>query len=115
MLVFSVRRGECVETLMQQSPHGEMRICFKAIENLILRAAREVKGVRETKTRIVHSAAGLVIFLRSVAYPDQNIPRVTAELQAAVKEYVENTTGSTVAEIKVMIENVATESVKAVR
>lgn len=115
MLYFSLRRGECVETLMQQSPHGEVRICFKAIENLILRAAREVKGIRETKTRIVHNASGLVIFLRAVTYPDQNIPQVTTELQVAVKDYVESSTGSGVAEVKVMIENVVTEAVKAAR
>jgi uncharacterized alkaline shock family protein YloU len=115
LLFVSLRRNECVETLLQQGPLGEVRICFKAVENLVLKAAKEIKGVRETKTRIVASDNGLIIFLRAVTYPDQNIPQVTAELQAAVKDYVENTTGSTVSEIKVMIENVVTDTVKAVR
>ncbi|MDW7651455.1 MAG: alkaline shock response membrane anchor protein AmaP [Bacillota bacterium] len=115
LLVISLRRSECVETLLQAGPLGEVRICFKAVENLVLKAARGIKGVRETKTRIVASDNGLIIFLRAVTYPDQNIPQVTAELQAAVKEYVESTTGSGVAEIKVMIENVVTDTVKTPR
>lgn len=115
LLVVSARRGECVETLLHHGPLGEVRICFKAVENLVLRAAKNIKGIRETKTRIVYTEPGLVIFLRAVTYPDQNIPQTTAELQAAVKEYVETSTGSVVAEIKVMIENVVTESAKTAR
>lgn len=115
LLFLSIRRGECVETLLQQGPLGEVRICFKAVENLVLKSARGIKGIRETKTRIVYTDAGLVIFLRAVTHPDQNIPQVTAELQAAVKDYVESITGSTVAEIKVMVENVVSETVKAAR
>lgn len=115
ILLFSLRRRECVETLLQQGPLGEVRICFKAVENLVLKSAKGIKGIRETKTRIVYTQPGLVIFLRAVTYPDQNIPQVTAELQAAVKEYVESATGSVVAEIKVMIENVVTDTAKAVR
>ena len=29
LLFLSIRRGECVETLLQQGPLGEVRICFK--------------------------------------------------------------------------------------
>jgi uncharacterized alkaline shock family protein YloU len=115
ILVAGLRRGECVETLLQQGPLGEVRICFKAVENLVLKAAKGVPGVRDTKTKIVYSEHGLVIFLRAVTYPDQSIPIVTAELQAAVKEHVEHITGSVVSEVKVMIENVVTDAVKAAR
>jgi uncharacterized alkaline shock family protein YloU len=115
MLVFAFRRGERVETLLQHGVLGEVRICFKAVENLVLKAARAVRGVRDLKTRIVHSEAGLLIYLRATTMPDINIPQVTAELQAAVKEYVESSTGSDVAEVRVMIENVVTDAVKAGR
>jgi uncharacterized alkaline shock family protein YloU len=112
-LVFSMRRGAGEETLLQAGPFGEVRICFTTIETLVLKAAREVKGVREIKTRVVEKPSGLVIFLRAVALAGQNIPQLAAQLQAAVKEYVESTAGSHVAEVKVMIENVASESARA--
>lgn len=115
ILVFSLRRGESVETLLSHSQMGELRICFKAIENLVLKAARTVNGVREVKTKMVQSENGLTIFLRAVTFPDLNIPQISTELQAAVKEYVETTTGATVAEVKVMIENVVAEQSKPAR
>jgi uncharacterized alkaline shock family protein YloU len=114
-LLVALRRGDSVETLLQQGPLGDVRICFKAVENLVLKASRNVKGVRDTKTRIVYSGTGLVIYLRAVTYPDQSIPQVTAELQTAVKEYVESITGAIVSEVKVMVENVVTDAVKAAR
>ena len=111
-LLSSMRRGqERVETLTVQGALGELRISFKAVENLVLKAARSNKGVREIKTRITHTEQGLIIYLRAVTVPDLNIPEITAELQTAVKEYVETTTGRTVAEIKVLIENVVSSDV----
>jgi uncharacterized alkaline shock family protein YloU len=112
VLIFSMRRGAGEETLLQSGPLGEVRICFTTIENLVLKAAREIKGVRDIKTRVVVKPAGLVIFLRAVAFAGQNIPQLAAQLQTAVKEYVENIAGSQVAEVKVMIENVTAETVK---
>ncbi|HZK25857.1 MAG TPA: alkaline shock response membrane anchor protein AmaP [Oscillospiraceae bacterium] len=111
----SVRRKNTVESLAQPGPLGEVSISFKAIENLVLKATRNVNGVRDIKTRIVYTESGLVIYLRATTLPDEKIPELTAGLQAAVKEYVESSTGSTVAEIKVLIENVVTDTIKATR
>ncbi|NLZ92590.1 MAG: alkaline shock response membrane anchor protein AmaP [Firmicutes bacterium] len=115
LLIISMRRENTIETIMQQGLLGEIRISFKAIESLVLKAARTISGVREIKTRIVYAEPGLVIYLRAVTVPDQSIPQLTGELQTAVREYVENVTGCTVAEIKVLVENVATDTVTASR
>ena len=104
-----------MQTIVQMGPLGEVRVSFKAVENLVLKAARGSKGVQEVKTRIQNTERGLVIYLRAVSAPDQNIPQVTAELQQLVKNYVEESTGVTVAEIKVLIENVAGDMIKAAR
>ncbi|HHX75191.1 MAG TPA: alkaline shock response membrane anchor protein AmaP [Firmicutes bacterium] len=115
-LLSSIRTGgENVQTIVQMGPLGEVRVSFKAVENLVLKAARGSKGVQEVKTRIQNTERGLVIYLRAVSAPDQNIPQVTAELQQLVKNYVEESTGVTVAEIKVLIENVAGDMIKAAR
>lgn len=113
--VFTLRRGKRVETLLQHGNLGEIRICFKAVENLVLKAARSVRGARDIKTRIVNGEFGLLIYLRAATMTDINIPQVSAEMQAAVKEYVENSTGSNVAEVRVMIEDVVTDVAKAGR
>ena len=110
VLAASLRRGERVETILQQGPLGEVRICFKAVENIVLKASKSMKGIREIKTKIIISDSGVVIFLRAVIYPDQTIPQLIAELQAVVKDDVEKITGSSVAEVKVMIENIVTDA-----
>lgn len=115
ILVVALRRGAGVETILRQEPLGEVRICHKAVETLVLKAAREIKGIKECKTRIMHSDSGLTIFIRAVTYPDQGIPQITAEVQSAVKEYVENATGVVVAEIRVMIENVVSDGMKVTK
>jgi len=107
--------GDNEQTIVQMGPLGEVRTSFKAVETLVLKAARGSKSVREVKTRILNTERGLVIFLRAISLPDQNIPQVTAELQQLVKSYVEDSTGTTVAEIKVLIENVAGDVVKTAR
>jgi len=115
VMVASLRRSERVETILQQGPLGEVRICFKAVENMVLKASKSIKGIREIKTKIVFADNGIVIFLRAEIYPDQVIPQLTAELQAAVKEDVEKITGSSVAEVKVMVENIVADGLKAAR
>lgn len=115
LLIASLRRRQCVETISQQGPLGEVRVCFKAVESLVLKASRRVKGIREIKTKIVFSGNGIVIFLRAVIYSEQLIPQLTAELQAVVKEDVEKVTGSNVAEVKVMIENIITDGIQPAR
>jgi len=115
IMVASLRRNERVETILQQGTLGEVRICFKAVENIVLKASKSIKGIREIKTKIVFADSGIVIFLRAVIYPDQVIPQLTAELQAVVKEDVEKITGSSVAEVKVMVENIVTDGLKAAR
>ncbi|MBS3887154.1 MAG: alkaline shock response membrane anchor protein AmaP [Dethiobacter sp.] len=112
VMVAGLRRSERVETILLHGPLGEVRICFKAVENMVLKASKSIKGIREIKTKIVFSDNGVVIFLRAVIYPEQIIPQLTAELQAVVKDDVEKITGSSVAEVRVMIENIVTDGIK---
>ncbi|NLZ38856.1 MAG: alkaline shock response membrane anchor protein AmaP [Firmicutes bacterium] len=115
LLIVSMRRQKTIETITQQGLLGELRISFAAVESLVLKAARTINGVRDIKTRIVYTEAGLVIYLRAITVSEQKIPQLAGELQTAVKEYVESITGCTVAEIKVLIENVSTDTVQAAR
>lgn len=114
-LAAALRRGAGEETILRQGPLGEVRICFKAVEAMVLKAAKDVKGIRETKTRIVNADSGLIIFIRAVTFPEQSIPQITAEVQSAVKEYVENATGVGVSEVRLMVENVAYDGIKATK
>lgn len=91
---------------------GEVRVSYKAIENMVLTASRQVKGIREVNTRITSTEQGLVIYMRIKTVPDIPIPGLVAELQEKVKSYVQDISGASVAEVKVLVENVAQDKIQ---
>ena len=91
---------------------GEIRISFKAIENMVLSASRKIKGIREVKTHIGSVEQGLVIYMRIKVMPDLPIPGLVAELQTVVREYIKEISGSNVSEVKVLVENIAQEKIQ---
>lgn len=91
---------------------GEVRISFKAVENMVLAASRKVNGIREVSTRIDAVEQGLVIHLRVKAIPDIPLPALAAELQAKVRDYVQEISGTSVSEVKVLVENIAQDKIQ---
>jgi uncharacterized alkaline shock family protein YloU len=88
---------------------GEIRVSFKAIENMVLTAAKKIKGVREVTTNIESSEQGLLISLHIKALSDLPLPDLVKELQETVREYVQEISGTNVVEIKVNVENIVRE------
>ena len=81
---------------------------------MVLTASRKVKGIREVNTRIDSVEQGIVIYMRIKVLPDIPIPGLVNELQTRVKEYIQEITGSNVAEIKVLVENIAQEKIEKI-
>ncbi len=94
------------------SEMGEVRISLKAVESMVLMAARSVKGIREVSTRTESTEQGLIIYLRIKTIPDTPIPGLASELQEKVKTYVQEISGYNVAEVKVLVENIAHEKIQ---
>ncbi|NMB35741.1 MAG: alkaline shock response membrane anchor protein AmaP [Firmicutes bacterium] len=113
-LFFSVQDSKKKEgnTILSFTEIGEVRISFQAIENMVLTASRKVKGIREVSTRLNFTEQGLIIYLRIKAIPDVPIPALVDELQGKVREYVQEISGSNVAEVKVLVENIAQEQIE---
>lgn len=91
---------------------GEVRISFRAIEKIVLSASQKVKGIREISAHIDTSEQGLVIYLRIKPIPDLPIPALVHELQETVRNYTQEISGSAVAEVKVLVENISQDKVQ---
>lgn len=91
---------------------GEVRISFKAVENMVLAASRKVNGIREVSTRIDANEQGLLIYLKIKVIPEIPIPGLAGELQNKVRDYVQEISGSNVTEIKVLVENIAQDKIQ---
>lgn len=86
---------------------GQIRISLPALENLILRSAKKIEGIREVKPILHNSQGNLAIKLRVQIAPDIKIPEVSEELQKVVKDYLKRTAGINVQEIKVLVNKVS--------
>jgi len=109
ILAFSFQSSKKKEggSIVSFTEIGEIRISFRAIESMVLTASRKIRGIREVKTHIDFVEQGLVIYMRIKVIPDIPIPGLVSELQEKIREYVQEISGTNVAEIKVLVENIA--------
>ncbi|QDH19601.1 alkaline shock response membrane anchor protein AmaP [Saccharibacillus brassicae] len=107
MLYVSLRRSRAnLHSVDQRTDLGEIQISLETIENLSLKAASRVRGVKDPRTRIRMTDPGLVIEIRTVVDGEYPIPALTAEIQRGVKEFVHEITGIPVASVSVYIAGV---------
>ncbi|HLO04064.1 MAG TPA: alkaline shock response membrane anchor protein AmaP [Symbiobacteriaceae bacterium] len=96
--------------VVHETQHGEIRISLDAVENLVKKVARGVKGVREIKAEITHAEdGGLRARLRGTISPEVSIPEVSEEIQSSVRQYVKRVVGIEMAEVAIHVENIAAE------
>ncbi len=109
LLLAGLRSRNSGNTLIHHNELGDIHISLNAVENLVEKAARHVRGVRGVKVRASHSSGGLKLRLRAVISPESNVPSVTAEIQQRVTEYVKNTVGVELADMYLLVENISND------
>ncbi|WP_106768084.1 alkaline shock response membrane anchor protein AmaP [Paenibacillus faecalis] len=103
----SIRRDRTeTNSIDQRTEFGDIQISIETIENLCLKAASRVRGVKDLKSRIKVSQAGLEIAIRAVVDGEESIPALTTDVQKQVHDFVEDTTGIPVSSVSVYIANV---------
>jgi uncharacterized alkaline shock family protein YloU len=96
-------------TVVHETPLGSIKITMAALENLVIKAARSVQGIRDVKTHIKTQHDNVSIQLNVQVQPDLSIPQVTEELQNKVKEYLTKTTGINVNDVRVIVNRITWE------
>ncbi|WP_438448811.1 alkaline shock response membrane anchor protein AmaP [Gorillibacterium sp. sgz5001074] len=91
----------------QRNELGALKVSVDTIENLALKAASRIRGVKDLRARVGAGHAGIEITIRSVVDGETSIPAMTEEMQNAVKQQIEEITGFPVASVSVFIANVA--------
>lgn len=102
----SIRRDRhALTSIDQRTEYGDIQISTDTIENLSYKAASRVRGIREVKTRIRITDAGLEIMIRAVVDGDSSIPSLTEEVQKQIHDHVQEITGIPVSYVSVYIAN----------
>lgn len=111
--VFTFRRKYGSRAVAHQGPLGEVRVYLGAIENLVKRVCRQVPGVREVRANVSNAENSVSVFVRCSVSPDVSIPDLTRDLQKTVQTYVKNVVGVEVREVRMVVDNITTESKKS--
>ena len=93
-------------TPISKSEIGSVDITLDALDTLVNNIALEQEGVMTISNRLKTRNEGLIINLKTQIFPSKDIPAITSSLQNLVKTYIEDITGVTVCEIKVLVETV---------
>jgi len=109
LIVFAFTRRGGGQPVIHESQLGDVRISLDAVESLVKKVARNIKGVREIKAEVTHDKEGLRAQLTATISPEVSIPEVSAEIQTAVRQYVKRVVGVDMAEIRLEVENIATD------
>ncbi|MEG6585634.1 alkaline shock response membrane anchor protein AmaP [Dendrosporobacter sp. 1207_IL3150] len=98
------------DTIVHHTEMGNVHISVSAVENLVEKVTRIIRGVRDAKISVVHDEqTGLKISIRASVSPESNVPAVTSEIQQRVKEYIKNTVGIDAVEISIIVENISND------
>ncbi len=105
-LYFGFRRDRPDQTLIRDTDLGEVRISLSAVESLVTRVARGLKGVRDIRATVYSHEGGIGVRIRGVVSPEVNVPDTAREIQQAVTDYTKNVVGVAVTEVKVLVQNI---------
>jgi len=92
--------------IVSQTELGQVQIQYRAIENLVVRTAQEIKGVRDVEAAITATGEGVQIALSCNVLPDVSIPALCDQVQQRVAQAVRETVGVEVASVTVDVRNV---------
>ncbi len=92
--------------LLKGSEYGEVLISITAVENMVLRVIQQTQGIKDVSRQVTYTPDGLVVRVKIRVMPDIALPGLISDLQNRIKEYLEEITGATVNEVKVMVENI---------
>lgn len=93
--------------LIRQSDIGGAFIALPAIDSMVQRHCRSKSRVRDCFTTIRASEQGVAVGIRLFVLPDTDVVKLTDELKASLKEYLESLTGITVVGVDILIESVS--------
>lgn len=105
-LLSGVKSNKDRKAVSKHTDIGEIMISLNSIENIASNATKRSNGIKESKTLIKKADDGVSIEVRVVVMPDISIPVISEEVQGRVKRSVEDASGITVKNVKVIVDSI---------
>lgn len=95
--------------VVHETELGDVRISREAVENLVQRVARQIRGVRDVRARVALASDGVEARARIWVSPDVGIPGLAQQMQDEVRRAVREVVGVELTLFEVRVENITTE------
>lgn len=109
LLLAGLRTQRGRDAIVHHSDFGDVYITIDAVENLVEKTARHVRGVRNVKIKVECRDNQLHVRVKAVISPDCNVPEVSKEIQKRVHDHIKNTVGLELADVKILVENISND------
>jgi len=115
LAIYLIQRKNRLNTLnlsvTQKTSFGEVKISLNSLKHLIFKVLKKIEKIKESKSSInILRTGGINIDLHLVLKEDVNIPEISEKIQKELKDYLLETTGIEVKEIKIYIDKVFYEN-----
>lgn len=106
MLLWTLKPAPRIDTvIVDKASGGDVTMSIAAVKAIIVKAVRQIEGVKELRPDVVTSPNGVKVKLHTMINPDHNVPEISESLQKVVRDNLEKVGGLQVAEIKVLIDD----------
>lgn len=109
LLLAGLRSRKVKNTIVHHNTMGDVHISLTAVENLVEKVARNVRGVRGAKVDVTMTQESIIVRMKVKISPESHVPTVAAEIQNRVYEYAKNTVGIELADVEVMVETISND------
>jgi uncharacterized alkaline shock family protein YloU len=110
LLYLAFRGRGAGQQVVHETELGEVRISLDAVEHLVQRVSRQVKGVRDVRPHVRLAPDGVEADVRVWVAPDVSIPDLARELQEEVRRSVQAVVGVALSALEIRVENITTEA-----
>lgn len=107
LIIQLFRDRQDTDVIVQESAAGKVSITVPAIKQIVLKAVKQVEGVREIKPEVINGKNGVVVSLTLMVNPDYKIPEMTTTVQQKVAALLEEVGGLRVAEVRIKVDDFA--------
>lgn len=106
------RKSRNSSVLIEDGFHGQVSISIPAIKAIIMKAVKQVEGVKDIRIYINSGSEGLMVDLHMMVNPDLPVTDLTHSIQSTVTDYLKNIGGLQVAGVKVLVDDFNAGNIK---
>lgn len=115
-LLLGVKKEKGKEAVLLIGEHGDVQISAETLENLAHKAAKKFRSVRDVKVKIRPHEKSVTVHLKVIVDGEEAIPKLSEQLQQAVKMQIESIAGVEVMAVPIKVSNIsAAQATRAVR